>query len=138
MRLHVGSPELLAYEKTGEANYYMFCVLIKNDGLREATSVLKLFDVLSGVGWRTCGDWSCCDMRTAVFKDSSLPVDLEEVRRGFYDRFYSVRYVLREWFRGTFYSRIFARAALNHILWRVRPVSKPVSTKPQETTRQGA
>ena len=87
---------------------------------------IELFDVMEKMGWKMCGDWSHCDMQTSVFENPSLPVDLEEVRRMFYNRFYSVSYVLHQWFRGTFYSRIFARAALNNLLWRIKLLPKGV------------
>ena len=38
----------------------------------------------------------------------------------FYNHFYSVSYILHQWFRGTFYSQLMARAALNQLLWRIK------------------
>jgi anaerobic magnesium-protoporphyrin IX monomethyl ester cyclase len=85
---------------------------------------IELYDLMKEMGWQTCGEWSNCDMQTSVFKNPALPVNLEELRRRFYSRFYSVPYVLRQWFKGTFYSRIMARAALNNLLWRIKLLPK--------------
>jgi anaerobic magnesium-protoporphyrin IX monomethyl ester cyclase len=81
---------------------------------------IELCDLMKEKGYKTCEDWSRCDMQTSVFENPFLSVDLRETRRRFYNHFYSVSYVLRRWFEGTFYSRIMARAALNQLFWRVR------------------
>ena len=81
---------------------------------------IELFDLMKEMGWKTCVEWSSCDMQTSVFENPSLHMDLREIRRSFYNGFYSVPYVLRQLFRGTFYSRIMARAALNQLFWRFR------------------
>ena len=85
---------------------------------------IELSDLMKDVGWEVCEDWSRCDMQTSVFENPSLPVDLQETRRRFYNDFYSVPYFLRQWLKGTFYSRMLARAALNHILWRIKTMLK--------------
>jgi anaerobic magnesium-protoporphyrin IX monomethyl ester cyclase len=81
---------------------------------------IKLTRVMKEAGWNVSEDWSHCDMQTSVFENPSLSVDLKELRRTFYNEFYSIPYILRNWLRGTFYSRIMARAALNQFLWRNR------------------
>jgi anaerobic magnesium-protoporphyrin IX monomethyl ester cyclase len=85
---------------------------------------IELYDVMKEMGWQVCEDWSRCDMQTSVFENPSLPLDLREMRKSFYNRFYSVRYVLCQWLKGTFYSRLMARAGFNNLLWRIRLFSK--------------
>jgi radical SAM superfamily enzyme YgiQ (UPF0313 family) len=81
---------------------------------------IELYTLIKDLGWKTCEEWSRCDMQTLVVENPSLPVDLKEVRRRFYDDFYSLSYILRQWLKGTFYSKNMARTALNHFLGRAR------------------
>jgi anaerobic magnesium-protoporphyrin IX monomethyl ester cyclase len=81
---------------------------------------IGLFDVMKEMGWKVCDDWSHCDMQTSTFENPSLAMDLQEIRRKFYNQFYSVQHVLSHWSKGTFYSRLIARAGINHLLWRVK------------------
>jgi hypothetical protein len=81
---------------------------------------IELYDVMKEQGWKVFEDWSHCDMQTSVFENPSLPVDLMETRRRFYNQFYSVSYILRQWFKGTFYSQNMAQAGLNQLLWRTK------------------
>ena len=81
---------------------------------------IELYDLVKDLGWKMCGEWRHYDMQTPVFKDPSIPVDLRETRRGFYNHFYSPSYILRQSFKGNFYSQIMARAALNQLLWRIQ------------------
>ena len=88
---------------------------------------IELTDMMKETGWKISEDWSQCDMQTSVFSTPSLPVDLREVRRQFYNKFYSVSYILRQSFRGTLYGRILARSAANQLLWRSRLPSSLIS-----------
>jgi radical SAM superfamily enzyme YgiQ (UPF0313 family) len=81
---------------------------------------IELYDVMKNTGWKVTDDWGHCDMQTAVFENPTLPIDLREVRRKFYNQFYSPGYILRQWLKGTFYSKSMARAGANQFLWRVR------------------
>lgn len=81
---------------------------------------IELYDVIKNLGWQMSEGWSHCDMQTEGFDNPSLTVDLREMRRRFYDSFYSPAYVLRQSLKRNFYSRVMARSALNHLLWRVK------------------
>ena len=72
-------------------------------------------------GFKMSPDWGLYDTVTPVFENPLLPAeDIINLRREFYDGFYSMKYVLRHLFKGNFYSRVMARTALNHIFWRVK------------------
>lgn len=81
---------------------------------------IELYDVIKSLGWKMSDGWSHCDMQTEGFDNPSLTVDLREMRRRFYDSFYSPGYVLRQSLKRNFYSRVMARSALNHLLWRTK------------------
>lgn len=58
---------------------------------------------------------------TPVFENPDLKSDeLITMRKKFYDNFYSPSYILRQSFKRNYYSRIMARTATNHILWRIK------------------
>jgi radical SAM superfamily enzyme YgiQ (UPF0313 family) len=75
---------------------------------------------LEDLGWPMSTDWSHYDMQTQVFKNPLLPVDLVETRREFYNSFYSWSYILRQFLKGTFYSKSMVRTALNDRVWRTK------------------
>ena len=66
-------------------------------------------------------DWGQYDTVTPVFENPLLSAEaILKLRKKFYDGFYSPKYVLRHLFRSNSYSRIMARTAMNHIIWRVK------------------
>ena len=72
-------------------------------------------------GWKMSSDWDLYDTMTPVFENPELPSEeIKKIRREFYDSFYSPAYILRQSLRRNFYSRIMARTALNHLLWRIK------------------
>lgn len=72
-------------------------------------------------GWEMSDDWGLYDTTTPVFANPNLSVeDVRKLRTNFYNSFYSPKYVLRHLFKRNFYSRVMARTALNHILWRIK------------------
>jgi len=75
---------------------------------------------LEDLGWPMSTDWSHYDMQTQVFENPLLPVDLVEIRRKFYNNFYSWSYMLRQYLKGTFYSKSMVRTALNDRVWRTK------------------
>jgi hypothetical protein len=77
-------------------------------------------NLLEELGWKMSADWSQYDLQTPVFENPLLTVDLREMRRDFYNHFYSWSYILRQSLKGTFYSRNMARTALNDRLWRLK------------------
>ena len=81
---------------------------------------IELYDIVKDMGLKVCEDWSRCDMQMQVFENPSLTVNFREMRQKFYNHFYSPSYILRQWAKRDFYSRIMARAALNQLLWRIK------------------
>jgi radical SAM superfamily enzyme YgiQ (UPF0313 family) len=79
-----------------------------------------LRSALEDLGWAMSSEWSRYDMLTPVFENPLLSVDLVEARREFYSNFYSWSYILGQQLRGTFYSKIMARTALNDRIWRTK------------------
>jgi len=72
-------------------------------------------------GWDMSNDWGRYDTITPVFANPNLSAeDIRKLRTSFYNSFYSPKYVLRHLFKRNFYSRVMARTAVNHLLWRIR------------------
>jgi radical SAM superfamily enzyme YgiQ (UPF0313 family) len=81
----------------------------------------ELRAVVEKSGWKMTSDWSHYDTMTPIFEDPGLPSEeIIKARREFYDSFYSPFYILRQFSRRNFYSRIMARTALYHYLWRTK------------------
>jgi len=81
----------------------------------------ELYNLVKEKGWKMIEDWSKYDTLTPVFENPLINGDeLLELRRKFYDEFYSVGYIFRQILKGSFYNRILARIAVNHIIWRLR------------------
>ncbi|HKZ39518.1 MAG TPA: radical SAM protein, partial [Candidatus Hodarchaeales archaeon] len=80
----------------------------------------ELRSTLEELGWAMSTDWNRYDMQGSVFEDPSLPVDLAETRREFYNHFYSWSFILRQFVKGTFYGKNIARTALNDRIWRIK------------------
>jgi anaerobic magnesium-protoporphyrin IX monomethyl ester cyclase len=76
-------------------------------------------------GWKMNSDWKLYNTMNPIFEDPQLPaVEIAAMRKAFYDKFYSPRYVLRQavkgYVRGNMYSKIMARTSMNYILWRAK------------------
>ena len=81
----------------------------------------ELRRVVEERGWEMSNDWGQYDTITPVFANPNLSAEeVRKLRTSFYNSFYSPKYVLRQMFKRNFYSRVMARTALNHILWRIR------------------
>ena len=81
----------------------------------------ELRRVVEQMGLKMSTDWSRYDTVTPVFENPNLPdAETKELRKNFYDSYYSPKYVLRHMFQHNFYGRVMARTALNHILWRAK------------------
>ena len=81
----------------------------------------ELRRVVEEMGWEMSNDWGQYDTITPVFANPNLSAEeVRKLRTSFYNSFYSPKYVLRQMFKRNFYSRVMARTALNHILWRIR------------------
>ena len=75
------------------------------------------------MGYEISNDWGRYDTTTPIFKNPNLSAeDIKKLRTAFYNSFYSPKYVLRHIFKGNFYSKVMARTAVNHILWRIKSI----------------
>jgi radical SAM superfamily enzyme YgiQ (UPF0313 family) len=73
------------------------------------------------LGYKMSPDWSRYDTTTPVFENPLLPdEEALQLRKQFYDSFYSPKYALRHMFRRNFYSRVMSRVAINHLIWRIK------------------
>jgi radical SAM superfamily enzyme YgiQ (UPF0313 family) len=81
----------------------------------------ELLDLLHTLGWEVSTDWNRFDEQSPVFKNPLLsPEKIDEVRGAFYDEFLSPTYFVRKAVKRDFYSKIMAKTALNHLLWRMK------------------
>ena len=76
-------------------------------------------------GWKMSEDWTLYNTMHPIFEDPLLPAkEIAEMRKNFYDKFYSPQYVLRQavkgYLKGNLYSKIMARTAVNYLLWRAK------------------
>ncbi|MCJ7559088.1 B12-binding domain-containing radical SAM protein [Candidatus Bathyarchaeota archaeon] len=96
----------------------------------------EFYNLLKDLGWEMSSDWSQYHEQTQVFKNPLLPLQkIEEMKKAFYDDFFSPSYFLRKSRRRDFYSQVMARMALNHLLWRIK-LPRWVSVNFKKLTRQ--
>ncbi|MCJ7763099.1 B12-binding domain-containing radical SAM protein [Candidatus Bathyarchaeota archaeon] len=99
--------------KTGP-DYVYVCQAIPYPGT-------ELYDLLKELGWDVSTEWNRYDEQSQVFKNPILsPQKIDEMRGNFYNSFFSPTYFLRKSLKRDFYSQIMTRAALNHLLWRIK------------------
>lgn len=83
----------------------------------------ELRSLVEDMGWAMSMEWGLYDTITPVFENPLLSAEeIRKIRTTFYDSFYSPTYVFRHLFKRNFYSRVMARTALNHLLWRIRSI----------------
>ena len=83
----------------------------------------ELRRVVKETGLEMSNDWGLYDTITPVFTNPNLSLeDIRKLRTSFYNSFYSPKYVFRHTFKRNFYSRVMARTAMNHILWRIKNI----------------
>jgi anaerobic magnesium-protoporphyrin IX monomethyl ester cyclase len=81
----------------------------------------ELRALVERMGLKMSSDWGRYDTTTPVFENPLLPDDEAlKLRKQFYDSFYSPKYALRHMFKRNFYSRVMARVAVNHLVWRIK------------------
>jgi anaerobic magnesium-protoporphyrin IX monomethyl ester cyclase len=97
-----------------EPDYVYMCEAVPYPGT-------ELYNLVKELGWEMPSEWSQYHEQTQVFKNSLLPLQkIEEMKKAFYDDFFSPSYYLRKSRRRDFYSQIMAHMALNHLLWRIK------------------
>jgi radical SAM superfamily enzyme YgiQ (UPF0313 family) len=85
----------------------------------------ELRTLVEKLGWKMKDDWRLYNTMNPIFEDPNLPsAEISDMRKNFYDKFYSFGYVYRQmvkgYIRGNLYSKIMARTAVNYMLWRVK------------------
>jgi radical SAM superfamily enzyme YgiQ (UPF0313 family) len=125
--------ETLDFMYRTRPDYVYMCVAIPYPGT-------EMYDYLKELGWEMSPRWDRYDEQTVVFKNPLLSSEqIMEMERRFFNKFFSVSYLLRQSVKRDFYSKIMARSALNHILWRIklpRLISEIVKRLPQKQTNQ--
>ena len=76
-------------------------------------------------GWKISDDWKLYNTMNPIFEDPLLLAkEIAQMRKNFYDKFYSPRYIMRQavkgYLKGNLYSKIMARTAANYMLWRAK------------------
>jgi radical SAM superfamily enzyme YgiQ (UPF0313 family) len=106
--------ETFNFIKRAEPDDVYLCIATPYPGTELRKEVERL-------GYKMSSDWSRYDTTTPVFENPLLS-DKEalQIRKDFYNSFYSPKYVLRHMFKRNFYSRVMSRVAINHIIWRLR------------------
>ncbi|MCM8820207.1 MAG: radical SAM protein [Candidatus Omnitrophica bacterium] len=85
----------------------------------------ELRALIERMGWKMVNDWTLYNTMNPIFENPDLPSEeISMMRKQFYDKFYSPRYVLRQmikgYVKGNFYSKIMARTSANYLLWRIK------------------
>jgi radical SAM superfamily enzyme YgiQ (UPF0313 family) len=76
-------------------------------------------------GWKMAEDWKLYNTANPIFEDPILPAkEIAQMRRNFYNKFYSPQYIMRQavkgYLKGNLFSKIMARTAINYNLWRAK------------------
>ncbi|MEM3441890.1 MAG: radical SAM protein, partial [Candidatus Bathyarchaeia archaeon] len=85
----------------------------------------ELRALIERMGWKMVTDWTLYNTMNPIFENPDLPSEeISMMRKQFYDKFYSPRYVIRQmikgYVKGNFYSKIMARTSANYLLWRIK------------------
>jgi radical SAM superfamily enzyme YgiQ (UPF0313 family) len=84
-----------------------------------------LRELVKSNGWKMSENWELYNTMNPIFEDPALPAkEIAEMRKSFYNKFYSPKYVMRQavkgYVRGNLYSKIMTRTAANYMLWRAK------------------
>ncbi len=84
-----------------------------------------LREIVQKNGWNMSEKWELYNTMNPIFEDPALPASqIAEMRRDFYNKFYTPKYILHQtikgYFKGNLYSKIMARTAVNYMLWRAK------------------
>lgn len=81
----------------------------------------ELLEILRNLNWEVSTDWNKFDEQSPVFKNPLLSAEqIDKMRGEFYDDFLSPTYFIQKSRKKDFYSKIMARTARNHLLWRMK------------------
>lgn len=84
-----------------------------------------LRELVMSYGWKMSENWELYNTMNPIFEDPALPAkDIAVMRRTFYNKFYTPRYIMRQavkgYIKGNLYSKIMTRTAANYMLWRAK------------------
>jgi radical SAM superfamily enzyme YgiQ (UPF0313 family) len=84
-----------------------------------------LRELVKSYGWKMSEDWELYNTMNPIFEDPALPAkEIAEMRKSFYNKFYSPKYIMRQavkgYLKGNLYSKIMTRTAANYMLWRAK------------------
>ncbi len=84
-----------------------------------------LLELVKSYGWKMSEDWKLYNTMNPIYEDPKLPAkEIAQMRKAFYNKFYSPRYFLRQavkgYLKGNLYSKIMARTSANYMLWRAK------------------
>ena len=84
-----------------------------------------LREIVEKNGWKMSDRWELYNTMNPIFEDPKLPAaEIAEMRRDFYNKFYSPKYIAwqayRGYLKGNLYSKIMTRTAANYMLWRAK------------------
>jgi len=79
------------------------------------------YNLVKEKGWKLSEDWVKYDVVTPVFENPSISAEsLLEMRKNFYDKWYSISYILRNILKNNYYNRTMARFALDYIIRKIK------------------
>jgi len=79
------------------------------------------YNLVKEKGWKLSKDWVKYDIVTPVFENPSISAEsILEMRKNFYDKFYSISYILRNILKDNYYNRTMARFALDYIFRKIK------------------
>ena len=83
----------------------------------------ELRELVKSYGWKMSEKWELYNTMNPIFEDPAFPAkEIAEMRKNFYNKFYSPKYVMRQavkgYLKGNLYSKIMTRTAANYMLWR--------------------
>jgi anaerobic magnesium-protoporphyrin IX monomethyl ester cyclase len=80
-----------------------------------------LYELVKNLGWKMSKDWNRYENVDFAFENPSLSSKyLKKVRKDFFNKFYSPRYIIHHFCKHNPYSGVLVRTALNHNYWRLR------------------
>jgi anaerobic magnesium-protoporphyrin IX monomethyl ester cyclase len=81
----------------------------------------ELHETVVDLGWKMSQDWNDFEMQTVTFENKDFAFGrINNIREIFYNQLYSPSYILRQWLKGTIYSRIMVQNGLHQLLWRIK------------------
>jgi anaerobic magnesium-protoporphyrin IX monomethyl ester cyclase len=89
----------------------------------------ELRELVKSYGWKMSDKWELYNTMNPIFEDPALPAkDIAEIRKDFYNKFYTPKYVMRQavkgYLKGNLYSKIMTRTGANYMLWRAMAALK--------------